>query len=129
MSIPLGRLVSATVDFTADPVVPRTTSDDHGQRTGRKARMDVGYLLRTSVEKNRGRLPNRSCRTFLAAVNAMHSSPLQKTVFFIDDGGFFCEIAHCHIQSLSNLAVHRRLFGGSRSSWLGHVLSRRTQPR
>lgn len=129
LSIPLGRLVSTTVDFTADPVVPRTTSDDHGQRTGRKVRMDVGYLLRTFVEKNRGRQPNHSYRTFLAAVNALHSSPLQKTIFLIDDGGSFCEIAHCHIPSLSNLAVHRRLFGGSRSSWLCHVLSRRTQPR
>lgn len=91
--------------------------------------MAAGYLLRTSVEKSRGRQPNQSCRTSLAAANAMHSSPLQKTIFFIDDGGFFCEIAHCHNLSLSNLAVHRRLSGGSRSSWLGHVLRRHTRPR
>lgn len=90
--------------------------------------MGAGYLLTTSDEMRRGSQPNHSCRTLSVAVNATHSSPLQKTTLFIDDGGSSCGGAHFHTLSLGNLAVHRRLFDDSHSWWLGRVLRRHSQP-
>lgn len=112
----IGLRVRASVfegEVTADPVVRRMTPDDRGRQAGRIARMGVGYSLKTSAEMNRGTRSNCSCRTFVASVKTMHSSPMQKTTLFIVDDGSSCGNAHCRSPSLGNLAVHRRLFGGS----------------